>query len=72
MTAYSYVAKTTPTKWRTISMTILQVVFNSCELEICLISEISKNYLFISIAIPLGSALSGKLLMMSPIGGNGQ
>ncbi len=37
-----------------------------------MISEISKNYLFISIAIPLGSALSGKLLMMSPIGGNGQ
>ncbi len=74
MTTYSYVAKTTPTKWRTIRMTILQVVINSCEIEICdsLISEVSKNYFFMFIAMPLGSALSGKLLMMSPIGGNGQ
>jgi hypothetical protein len=74
MTAYSYVAKTTPTKWRTIRMTILLVVINSCELEICdlLSSEVSKNYFFMFIATPLGTALSGKLLMMSPIGGNGQ
>jgi hypothetical protein len=74
MTAYSYVAKTTPTKWRTIRMTILQVVINSCELEIydSFISEASKNYFFVFIAMPLGSAPSGKLLMLNPIGGNGQ
>jgi hypothetical protein len=74
MTAYSYVAKTTPTKWRTIRMTILQVVINSYELEICdsFISKASKNYFFVFIAMPLGSAPSGKLLMLNPIGGNGQ